>query len=292
MNKENKEPNESISEENRKSAELFRGIRQPKINLADRLVCEGLFFANHSTNPSQIISHICSAAMNFKTIFPETKNIDFNKLEQIYRINQAFIGAATTKIDKYQTMKSLAYGFDCTEEFYKENIEPWARNVSTSYFSQFIRIHRDLAFRIYHSPSIRIRLSNPDVKKCERTLRILSVKEAKENLEETLESIIKDYPICPGCYLEILTIKDLYYEEITVVNPYPKWSWFFEKINYLTESGFGKLRAAFEGYAVPICKNASGIMSQKVDRTTYNEVVRLYLENQRREGIRDENTFY
>jgi hypothetical protein len=132
--------------------------------------------------------------------------------------------------------------------------------------------------------------------------------------------IIETYLNCPVCQNKITIKKEFTvdsfpenaYSDRVLLNLYPRtnelwkgieiindkrflesqmWRQFFASCKYLTELGFEQLKNSFEAYGVEKCLDAKGILSNWVSPNIYDDMLKLFMEREKREekGSKDED---
>lgn len=253
--------NETENEQNEEKEDFSKfvsgALRGPRKGTYEQLLCQHLI-SSVTANPLKKIKLTCEAAMMAE---PEkAKGFNQEELETFFNVSNAFSSASQTKIDQIGTrMYAIPWPFSNTEENYDRYIKPW--HISASYFINFIRKHRQTAWKLQHHDPFG---------HCDAVLEVTR----KSEVEDVIKDILATYERCPGCHGR-LERNRIHKEETTIIVEEPEWSFFFEMSQCLSQSGFQTLLNSFVAWAMPKAMTLSRELSKNVDPSLYREMFAL-----------------
>ena len=246
--------------ENEEAAEISRfastALRAPRKGTFEQLLSQHLILSV-TAKPLKKIRLITEAAM----MVDPNKLKNQEELKNVYRVARAFQSASYTKIDQWGThIWFIPWDFASSKENFDTFIKPF--HIYTSYFKQYIKYHRQTAWKLKHRRMFG---------GCGHVLAIAK----KGEVKETIKRLFATFEECPKCHWG-LEAKEIAKEETTIVTENPLWSFFFEMSrNCLSEPGFKMLRNAFINYALPKVQKAVRALSELVTPQQYQEMLKL-----------------
>lgn len=238
-------------------------LRGPKQGVYEQLACLKLLHANR-TNPLQRIRMISEAAW-----FTKPKAIDMDLVQLLYEVSVALGNASSNQYypGSYQPsvkIHHIPWPFNTTKENFERYIKPWLK--SYSYYPSFIKVHRSLRVKVYHSED------------CGYLLGDFSPESTQEQMKA---HIIEKYgSICPECGEHFYSSKytfprrELRFKRYMGICPEPNWSFFFEAATCLSEQGFKELVGAFVSWGDPKATKIESTIAGLINPQTFMEFFR------------------